>query len=173
HVWDLERVRELSERHGLPVFRGNEITTDQGDVIVFGLEEEVKGIIQIGDLREKVLRAGGVMIAAHPFRGFLMFNVGQLGLTPEKAAEREIFRLVDAVEILNGKVTEKENAFASNVAAALGISATGGSDAHEVSEVGVYATRFPSAIRNEEDLVAALKRGDCEAIAYRQAGEPA
>ena len=37
--------------------------------------------------------------------------------------------------------------------------ATGGSDAHEVSEVGRYATRFFDEIKSEQDFIKALKKG--------------
>jgi hypothetical protein len=84
---------------------------------------------------------------------------------------------VDAVEVLNGKVTAKENGFASSVAESLGLPATGGSDAHEVSEVGVYATRFFVEIRSEAELIQALKNRAYEPVAFRreqgaQAGHP-
>lgn len=167
-LWNSDTVSELRQKHGFLVLRGNEITTDQGDVLVFGLQRDIKGIIKLGDLREEVLKAHGFMIVAHPFRGFLTFGVGQLGLTPEKAMERSLFKQVDAIEVMNGKVTEKENTFASEVAAGLGMPKTGGSDAHEVSEVGLYATQFSETIRNEKDLIEALRNGRYSPIAYRR-----
>jgi predicted metal-dependent phosphoesterase TrpH len=167
YLWPDESVEELRQRHGFLILRGNEITTEQGDMLVFGLDRDVKGIIQLKDLAEEVHGSGGLIIAAHPFRGFLTFGVGQLGLTVEKAAERPLFRSVDAIEVLNGKVTKKENAFASEVADGLGLPATGGSDAHEVSEVGLYATRFFTRIRDENELVNALKEGACAPCAFR------
>jgi predicted metal-dependent phosphoesterase TrpH len=170
YVWDPAAIQELNRRHGFLVLMGNEITTDQGDMVVFGLHKDIQGIIKLDALRKEVEEAGGFMIVAHPFRGFLTFGVGQLGLTPEKAMERPLFTMVDAVEILNGKVTPKENSFAAEVAAGLGLPQTGGSDAHEVAEVGIYATRFSKGvrIRNEKDLIAALKSGAYSALAYRK-----
>jgi predicted metal-dependent phosphoesterase TrpH len=168
HVWDPGAIEALRRKHGFFVLRGNEITTDQGDILVFGFHKDVKGIVSLEDLRKEVLAAGGFMIVAHPFRGFLTFNVGQLGLTPEKAAERSLFKQVDAVEVLNGKVTAKENGFAHAVATILGFPVTAGSDAHEVKEVGLYATRFSRVIRDEDDLVAALKSGDCSVVHFRK-----
>lgn len=166
YLWNRQSVEELRQRHGFLVLRGNEITTDQGDMLVFGLERDIKGIIQLKDLSREVRDSGGVIIAAHPFRGFLTFGVGKLGLTPEEAMKRKLFDYVDAIEILNGKVTQEENHFASEVAAALGLPVTGGSDAHEVSEIGTYATRFPTALQNEEDLILALKAGSQEPLAF-------
>mgnify|MGYP006280871829 FL=1 len=168
HVWSPEDVEALRQKHGFLVLRGNEIITDQGDVVVFGLERDVQGITRLEALREEVLRAGGFMIAAHPFRGFLTFGVDKLGLTPEKAMQRKMFRYVDGVEILNGKVTEEENRFAGEVARGLGRILTGGSDAHEVEEVGQYATRLDAAVRNEQDLIEALKTGRTAPVAFRR-----
>ena len=81
--------------------------------------------------------------------------------------ERPLFDYVDAVEVLNGKVTEKENDFASRVTDGLGLPGTGGSDAHEVAEVGMYATEFYAEIKNEQDLIAALKDGACSPVVFQ------
>ena len=96
--------------------------------------------------------------------------MGQFGLTPEKAMERSLFKCVDAVEAMNSKVTESENNFAAKVAEGLGLPATGGSDAHEVFEVGIYATRFFDTIKDEKDLIQALKGGDYSPIRFRKEG---
>ena len=167
HVWDPKTLVELRQRHDFLILRGNEIATDQGDMLVFGFDEDIKEVMRLDELRRKVLKTGGFIIAAHPFRGFLTFGIGQLGLTPEKAMERPLFQHVDAVEVLNSKVSDKENRFSSQVAAGLGLPGTGGSDAHEVEEVGVYATRFSDTITNEEELVEALKRGNYSPVAFR------
>ena len=115
-VWDQEKVEALRERHEFLILRGNEITTDQGDMIVFGLERDIQGIIKLEELRQEVSKAGGYIIVVHPFRGFLTFGVGQLGLTPEKAMEimkegsgnkydPEILDIY--IEILDARITEK------------------------------------------------------------------
>ena len=168
YSWDRELVEDLQQRHGFLVLRGNEITTDQGDMLVFGLHKDIKGIIKLEQLRAEVSKVDGFMIAAHPFRGFLTFGIGQLGLTPEKAMARPLFGFVDAVEVLNSKSTVKENDFAAKVALGLNLPATGGSDAHEVSEVGIFATRFRQVIKDERGLVEALKTSDPSPIAFRK-----
>lgn len=168
HIWDAGDAAELNQGHDFLVLRGNEITTDQGDMLVFGLEKEIKDVIKLGELRKLVIKADGFIIAAHPFRGFLTFGVGQLGLTPEKAMDRPLFKSVDALEVLNSKVTPKENSFAAEVATGLGLPATGGSDAHEVGEVGIYATHFSDVIKNEDDLINALKKGDYSPVVFRR-----
>jgi predicted metal-dependent phosphoesterase TrpH len=170
HVWDPKSIEELKQKHGFPVFGANEITTDQGDMLVFGMYTHVKGIIKLTELRKMVDDADGFLIAAHPFRGFLVFNASQIGLSVEKAMQRSAFKQVHALEIMNGKVTAKENQFAGEVAAGLGLPATGGSDAHEVSGVGKYATRFKASIGNEKELVRALKSGEYVPCMFRKEG---
>ncbi len=168
HVWDPAEVEDLRQKHGFLILRGNEITTDQGDILVLGLEEDIQGVIRLEELRERAVKAGAFMIAAHPFRGFLTFGIGYLGLTSEKAGERPVFQGVDAVEVLNGRVSEKENRFAARVAEGLGLPLTGGSDAHQAGEVGRYATRFADPIHDERDLVEALRKGRFSPVVFRK-----
>ena len=168
HVWQPAAIEALRERHGIRVFRGNEITTDQGDMLVFGMHRDVQGIIKLQDLKQLVDAAGGFMIAAHPFRGFLIFNTSEIGLTVEKAMQRPMLQSVHALEVLNGKVTARENTFAGRVAAGLGMRATGGSDAHDVQGVGKYATCFEAPIANEKELLEALKSGAYTPCRFRR-----
>jgi predicted metal-dependent phosphoesterase TrpH len=168
HAWDPAELERLSQRHDFLVLGGNEVTTAQGDMVVFGLAQEIKGVITLAELRQKAGRAGGFIIAAHPFRGFLAVGVDELGLEVDQAAQRPMFQLVDAMETLNSKVTPSENRFCAQVAAALGRPATGGSDAHDASEVGINATRFPKVIKSQADLLAALRHGSYQPVAFRQ-----
>ncbi len=168
YVWEEDVVEGLRQQHEFLVLRGNEITTDQGDMLVFGLHKEIRGIIKLEELREEVSRSGGFIIAAHPFRGFLTVGIDQLGLSPEEAMKRPLFNHVDALEALNGRATDSENRFTGEVAARLGMPITGGSDAHEVSEIGIYATRFDQSIENEKDLISALQSGNYFPTVFRK-----
>ncbi|HUW64438.1 MAG TPA: CehA/McbA family metallohydrolase [Spirochaetia bacterium] len=168
HLRSPREVEELRQKHGFLILGGNEITTDQGDILVFGMEEDIKGVILLAELRKKVLRAGGFMIVAHPFRGFLTFGVGYLGLTAEKAMARPVFKLVDAVEVLNSKVSAQENSFAAEVAGGLGLPVTGGSDAHAAGDVGLFATRFSCPVVSERDLIEAMQSGKAAPVTFRK-----
>ncbi len=168
HQWSPEAIAALREKHRFLVLRGNEITTVQGDMVVFGLDEDIKGIISLNDLAEKVAAVDGFIIAAHPFRGFLTVSGDSLGLDVQKAAARPMFNLVDGVEALNSKVTADENNFCGRVAQSLEMPVTGGSDAHLAEEVGFYATRFSKIIHDEEELISALQAGDGVPIHFRK-----
>ena len=166
-MWEREEVERLIERHGILVLRGVEITTDQGDVLVFGMELETDEVMEIERLRDMVLKEGGFMIACHPFRGFLTFGLKELGITVESASKRPIIQNVDAVEVLNSRVTDDENRFALEVAKKADRLITGGSDAHDIRSVGRYATAFKSPIRTEEDLLQALRGGRYSPIVFK------
>jgi hypothetical protein len=99
------------------------------------------------------------MIAAHPFRGFKTFGIGQLQMTVEQACSRKMFDYLDALEIRNGKVSDEENEMAARVADRLGLPGTAGSDAHRLDEVGKWVTDFEHAIENEQELIEELRAG--------------
>ena len=163
-VWDPDDVENLAREGGIKIFRGNEYTTNQGDILVFGFYEDLKDLLTIEQLHEKVKSAGGFMIAAHPFRGFKTFGIGQLQMTVEQACKRRVFEFVDAVEIGNGKVSADENDMARKVAEKLGLAGTGGSDAHRADEIGKWVTDFEKDIRDENELVQELHAGRFAAV---------
>jgi predicted metal-dependent phosphoesterase TrpH len=158
-LWRPDEVAELAREADLEIFRGNEFTTNQGDILVFGLEKDIKELLAIEELRDHVVAAGGFMIAAHPFRGFKTFGIGQLQMTVEQACSRKVFEFVDALEIRNGGVSDEDNGMAAQVATRLGLPGTGGSDAHEVDEVGRWVTDFERSIESEQELVEELRAG--------------
>jgi hypothetical protein len=99
------------------------------------------------------------MIAAHPFRGFKTFGIGQLQMTVEQGSNRKVFDFVDALEIRNGKVSDEENQMAARVAARLNLPGTAGSDAHRLDEVGRWVTDFEREIEDEQGLIEELRAG--------------
>ncbi|MBT4264186.1 MAG: PHP domain-containing protein [Deltaproteobacteria bacterium] len=158
-LWDDDAVRELASDSGLMIFRGNEITTAQGDVLVFGLEKDIQGIITIQELQQEVQAAGAYSILAHPFRGFKTFGVSDLQMSVDQACKKKALQYVNAVEIRNGKVTVQDNEMARKVAERLELPGTGGSDAHNLDDIGTYVTVFEQDIQDDRQLVAALHGG--------------
>jgi len=158
-LWDRAELSRLAEKSGIRLFTGNEITTDQGDVLVFAYSGHVPGVIPLADLRVEVAAAGGFMIAAHPLRGFKVFGIGQLKLTAAQAARRKIFQHVDAVEIRNGKLNEEENKMAEEVAISRGLRGVAGSDAHRIDEIGKWVTILERTVTDEAALVEELRAG--------------
>jgi len=158
-LWDPREMDKLAREECIKIFRGNEYTTNQGDVLVFGFYEDIKELLLIQQLRDEVKKSGGFMIAAHPFRGFKTFGIGQLQMTVEQACKRKVFEYVDAIEVLNGKLSEAENDMARKVADKLGLPGTAGSDAHRIDEIATAVTVFENDIRDENQLVEELHAG--------------
>ena len=163
-VWDRAQVDRLAAQADIRIFRGNEFTTNQGDILVFGFYEDIKELLILQELREKVTAGGGYMIAAHPFRGFKTFGIGQLQMTVEQASKRKMLEFVDAIEVGNGKLSPDENEMARKVAEKLGLPGTGGSDAHRVDEIGTWVTAFEKDVENENELLQELHAGRFKAV---------
>lgn len=165
--WSQEDVDRLSKEHDFPVFRGMEISSDEGHLLVFGLHEYRFGMHHANHVRELVDEVGGVIVLAHPFRRQVKYNSSP-GELLEKVCREEILNLVDAIEVLNGGSNEKENEFARAIRRRLGLKGVGGSDAHAPSDVPSYATKFERKISSLDDLISELKAGRFRAVDLRR-----
>jgi len=153
-----EVVEEFAEGTQLKVFRGVEVTTDLGHILVYGLKpeqwEQFGGRLErpAQELVDYVRSFGGVCIPAHPYR----FGPGAL--------EDKIETLVGifAIEAYNGKADAEENRIAREKAELLGLMVTGGSDAHVQGMVGKCVTVFERQIKTMADLIKELKDGRFE-----------
>ena len=56
---------------------------------------------------------------------------------------------------------------ARKVAEKLGLPGTGGSDAHNIDDIGTYATVFEQTIENDRQLVEALQSGNYTVVEGR------
>ncbi|NNL77259.1 MAG: PHP domain-containing protein [Desulfobacterales bacterium] len=163
-IWKSADVDMLARESGIKIFRGNEFTTNQGDILVFGFYKDIKKLLTIQELREMVKSAGGFMIVAHPYRGFKTFGIGRLQMSVEQACQRKVLNFIDAIEVGNGKLSADENDMARKVAEKLDLPGTGGSDAHRIDEIGKWVTLFENDIRNELELVQELHAGRFTAV---------
>ncbi len=146
---------ELGRREGFPIFRGMEVYTDAGDVLVFGIYEDPKHwITPIAELVQRVEGAGGVIIPAHPCRGSddLHARYGH------EAAEL-LMRSSVAVETLNGGSSPENNRLAEQLRERYGLHAVGGSDAHYPMQLGRCYTEFIREVADEAELIRELKEG--------------
>ncbi|HEY5638760.1 MAG TPA: CehA/McbA family metallohydrolase [Dehalococcoidia bacterium] len=158
--WEHETAAELGRRHDFLVIPGIEVNTERGHVVVFGLKEFVYGMHRLSELVRMVEAAGGAMIAAHPYRRQLPFELTREGDWSEalaRATDNEAYRHVHAIETLNGRGTERQNAFSAAVCERHDLAQAAGSDAHSTVDVGACATEFEARIGGLGDLIAELK----------------
>ncbi len=171
--WEPDEVKALSAKHSFLVIPGCEVNTDAGHVLVFGLDSYLFGMHKPVFLRRLVEESGGVMIAAHPYRRRYRRERAHLeaeyASMVEQACADPIFGLCDAVEGLNGRGTEGDNAFVADLAERMSLGMIGSSDAHRTKHVGTAATRFDIQVNNVGDLIRAIRGGLYQAVSLRDA----
>lgn len=166
--WKHDDIAALSRRHGFLVLPGAEINTEEAHLLVFGLDEWIIGMSRARFVRELVDKAGGALVVAHPFRRRIL-KYGELDNERyhrelDRACRNPFFKTADALEVLNARGNERQNAFSQELADRLNMRGVGGSDAHKVSDIGHVATEFERNITNLEELIAELKAGRCRAV---------
>ncbi len=168
--WEQAKVAKLGRRHDFLVIPGIEVNTERGHVVVFGLEEFAYGMHRLGELVALVEAGGGAMIAAHPYRRQLPFELtreGDWSEALEQASDNEAYRHVQAIETLNGRGTERQNAFSAAICERHGLAQAAGSDAHSAADVGTCATEFEARIGGLSELIAELKSGRFQPVSLR------
>jgi predicted metal-dependent phosphoesterase TrpH len=166
--WDAGEISELCQRHDFLVLPGVEITTEEAHLLAFGLEKYIFGMHRASFVKRLVDEVGGAIIVAHPYRRHF-----PIGAEPEderyypaltRACESPLFQVADAIEVLNGRGSEKENAFSQEIGRKLNLSGVAASDAHSSADIGSCATLFQRKISNLQDLIAELKTGRFRAV---------
>jgi predicted metal-dependent phosphoesterase TrpH len=161
-----EAARQLGLEAGFPVFRGVEVYTEFGDMLVFGLYRPSFPMqTPFAELLREVRDAGGVIIPAHPCRGSLGFH-HSLG---EEQAEF-LLANIDAIETRNGGSSPESNQAARAYADKYDIPGIGGSDAHFLMQVGRSLTVFERDITDEAALVEEIRAGRCRAADDSEVG---
>ena len=171
--WAAEDIDALSRAFDFPIFPGCEVTTEDGHLLVYGLRRYIFGMHRSSFVKRLVDQAGGAIVVAHPYRR--TFRPGE-GETPEgydrmldRACRNGVFSLSDAVEVLNGRGSEQENAFSHRIADRLGMQGTGASDAHRLEDIGTFATEFERPVRSLDDFISELRAGRFRSVVLDRA----
>jgi predicted metal-dependent phosphoesterase TrpH len=158
--------RSLEDEYGIRIFKGSEIETDYGHMLVYGVNDAMLDRFDFTNVRlpaQEVIadieELGGIVVPCHPGRA-------TVGLC-EHYRTKPPLEGVRAVELLNGGSRGGENERASELVNQHGYGAVGGSDSHLVSFIGLCATKFPRDVSDEEDLVRALREGNYGPVDYR------
>ncbi len=152
-------VEDFAYGTPLRVFRGIEVSTNLGDLLVYGLNQtqwqqfENKSSFIAQEIIDYVRDCGGVSIPAHPFR-FESNSVGD---------KLETLVGIFAIEGYNGKSDVEENVLAWEKGEKLNLKLIGGSDAHILGQVGKCITEFNKPIQSMSELVEELKSGRFQA----------
>ena len=139
--------------------------------MVYGLDKYIFGMHKSAFVKELVAESQGAIVVAHPYRRVYrasdsLSTQAYKDLLKKTSAE-PVFENISAVEVRNGRGSSKENAFSQRLALELELPGTGASDAHQISDVGTFATLFEDKISDLEDLIAALTTGKYRAVDLR------
>tara|TARA_B110000263_G_scaffold115009_1_gene100238 strand:- start:224 stop:832 length:609 start_codon:yes stop_codon:yes gene_type:complete len=161
--WTTEQIDDLSNSHNFLIIPGCEINTEAGHVLVFGLSEYEFGMHKPEFLQACVDKAGGAMIAAHPYRRRFIEEPAEKPGVREEMLERaggdEFFQMCQGLEALNGRGLSIQNQFSLDLGGMLSVSMTAGSDAHKVEQIGTVATEFERPVSCLADLIKELRAG--------------
>ena len=152
-------VGRIKVPDGFYVFRGLEISTDRGHLLVYGLKDDSWNIwsrnnfLDLFAVVERVHSLGGICVPAHPFRGWDSMGENVLKLNS-----------FDAIETHNGLNFEDDNRKATEAARMRKLPSIGGSDCHKKSQVGTAYTVFKTPVHTIETLIEGIKNGDCRGM---------
>jgi predicted metal-dependent phosphoesterase TrpH len=127
---------------------GVEVSTREGHLLGFGVAEAPPPYRPVEETVGWITSRGGVAIPAHPCRW--SHGIGR------KLADRIS---VPALETMNGHNPEIANARAELIAARRRLGSIGGSDVHELRDLGRAYTEFPRDVDSVDELLAALRAG--------------
>lgn len=165
--WKPDDVRDLARRHDYLVLPAVEVNTDDGHILAFGLEKYVYGMHRTRELVRHVERASGVMVAAHPYRRQMPWQIEDETEYEEalaRASRNSAYNHCAALEVINGRSRENENEFSQRLCDQMGMQGTAGSDCHARADIGKCATEFERDIKSVEDLIEELKAGRFRAL---------
>ncbi len=164
---DGTRVAEEAARDipGFVIIPAVEVSTSEGHVLAYGVREPIPRDLSPSETADRVRAAGGVPVAAHPYR----FWSG-LGEAATLSAR------FDAYEVHNARTLRTGNAKAVALADRSRVGRTGGSDTHFLHELGRGVTALDGegasvdgilqAIASGKTTAAGLHRGPSETVVY-------
>jgi predicted metal-dependent phosphoesterase TrpH len=150
-LWTEEELAELrAAAPGLVVLAGIEVSTKDGDTLVYGVSDPFAlpaGIRMAACCRE-VHKQGGAAVAAHPYRWGQDFDRILRDMKPE----------LDGIEMMSNNMDDGLRRKAADLSRRQPHLATlGNSDAHEVGVLGRCVTAFDADIRDNQTLVEAIR----------------
>jgi predicted metal-dependent phosphoesterase TrpH len=166
-IWGAQRIKGIVEelaqnaeaggpsyRAPLTVIIGEEISTNEGELIGLFLEERIESGLSPEETVERIKSQGGLVLLPHGFDPLKRWR-----LRPE--ARERIAHSIDIVETFNARISQprwNRAAVAWSLERSLPISA--GTDAHTLADIGSAWVEVPyQPIQKPQDLLRALEEG--------------
>ncbi len=156
---DLEPLRNQARETGLVLLAGFELSTSEGDLLIYGLDpEQVARFVPYMDPEPAITLAhtmGAVVVAAHPTRRVRGFDTRMMNYP------------LDAMEVASCSLETHEQHLARRVADAGNFRKIAASDAHDMNDVGRFFLLFEEPVRDQASLKDALLHGKFTLPEYR------
>jgi predicted metal-dependent phosphoesterase TrpH len=165
--WKQSTIDRFCRELDFLILPGIEMNTEDGHWLVFGLQKYVFGMHRTGFLKRELEKVGGVMVLAHPYRRNMYYGE-EVEDSVKRYSKRSFLDMVDIIETCNGRATEKQTRFSQLLGRRLNLKGTGGSDAHQLTDIPSCATLFERDISNVQELITELKAGRFRAVDLRQ-----
>jgi predicted metal-dependent phosphoesterase TrpH len=133
----------------------------QGEFLVLGYPESLGSNKTADRLIEMVHDAGGVVLAAHPFKR-LKTGDGYYG-----SGLSALKLKIDGLETEHPSYGDAERELARKVMEAMGIAGIGSSDAHDLAGIGKCRTVFERDVRDMKSLCDEIRAGRLRAVGAR------
>jgi len=133
---------------GEPAVVGQEILTNEGELIGLFLKEQVPSRLSPEETVDAIKGQGGLVYLEHPY------DNGRRNLR-EDAIER-IAGEIDIVEVFNGRSQPEFNRRAEELRSTLGVPGGAGSDAHTLAEIGTVYVEM-EAFDGPQDFLTKLR----------------
>jgi len=136
---------------GARVIVGEEIRTQDGDVIGLFLTDRVPYVLPLAEAIAKIRERGGLVYLPHPF------DPGRSTLKPAISERLCADGIADVVEVFNAKIEDQQhNVQAAKLAARYDLPGGAGSDAHDPDGIGAAYLEMPD-FDGPADFLAALR----------------
>ena len=136
-------AKALNKDSNFEVIVGEEVMTDQGEVLAYYLKKPIEPG-RYEDVIKEIRKQGAVCSIAHPFSGGCRTHINK-----DYFEKLPCTLLPDAIETFNGRIIlSRANEEAMELAKKYKLPQTGGSDGHFSFEVGAGYTKFEGDFKN-------------------------
>ena len=156
-LWSEDELDELrAATPAMQVYAGVEVSAHEGHFLCYGVTDPTKLSkgIKVVELCREVHAQGGAVVAAHPYRW---------GQDFDEILSQE--PLLDGLEVMSSNMDQesRKKARTRKQERTTAWAALGNSDAHQLDVIAFCYSVFPLTIRDQPDLLEAIRSGQVDA----------
>jgi len=140
-----KKAKKIIRRQNLDILLipSQEVSSINGHVLAYNIKKEIRKGLDTKEAINQIHCQGGIAVPAHPFHPFTVLKM-------RKAIYNFDF---DAIEGYNAIAPDVCNLMAQRVAYKMGLPTIGGSDAHQIEEIGKSSLYFPESTKTASEVV--------------------